>query len=305
MLDRLRRHGPLGVALAALVLLAAGCDDREEVAPEDRRLFLSASRTAVCPDIDDSANNDVALIATVFAEDGQTQENAPVTIVTDSTSPPIELQGVTDDRGQYRPVVNVTRPPEIWDWTATIENGETDTVRFLVPPYPLMAVTAPGTPVEVGETFPVEIQVTGACQVNRLDFELDYAEDADSDATGDFIDYVEGEFERGTLLEEDGDGTNENTFVNEQEMGETLRIEYGRIGEPEFGTSRSGLYLILTFEAKTPGRAVIRFESAVVTPSSLIGGSSRPFDLFDPPDGGPARVFNSFVEIVEASGESP
>lgn len=83
---------PAALAAGALVLLlATGCEDKETLRPEERRLALGTNFGPVaCASEPDSSNRQVAvvpLIATVFGQDGSLAQNVPVTFTMDAQGP--------------------------------------------------------------------------------------------------------------------------------------------------------------------------------------------------------------------------
>ena len=70
-------------AILAFALLAlTGCDDLEEIEPEDQRIQVGVFPAAVCPEGVAGVPGDgiVAVRATVYAGDGTTAEDSTVTL---------------------------------------------------------------------------------------------------------------------------------------------------------------------------------------------------------------------------------
>ncbi len=289
------------LAAAALLLAAAGCDEVRDLYPEEQRLFLSVSRTGVCPDLEDPSLNQVELIATVFGDDGQVQPGIPVTISSDSPATgPVVFEGETNENGQFRPTIEVTRPPDEYVFTASIENGQTSeaTVRVATPP--VVQVVATSAQVAVGEQVEIRIIMAGACDINGMDIEIDFGLDA-SDPAGprlDVLDFVPDSGQETGIFNFDFDGTNNvTTLTFGPESGERVRATYERI-DGDDGVTADGTYFTFMLEGKAPGRVLLSFSRADVWASELIGGRAMTWDLlaFDP-----VRALAASIEVVPAS----
>lgn len=296
-----------GALLAFFALGLGACDDRESIPLEEQRLFFTADRTDVCPSIEDGAENIVFLTATVFGIDGQVQQDAPVTITSpNAPGGPFPVIGTTNERGQFTLEYPIAIPSSqrIYDFSAAIENGETGDVKFFVPATPVAQVTAASGSVEVDEEIELFFLLSGPCQINGLDYLLDFSED-DSGNKIDRLDFVPGSQAEGLLLNADFDGTagNEKTeFVfTPDEVNERLRIQYRRLAsDPNFGTSLSGSYFSIKMKAKnSPGPVIIVLEDAIHTPSQKL--SPAVVDLENPIEGGDPRLIGIRINVVEAT----
>lgn len=294
---------PLFAMLAIAVLFFAGCDDKETIPLEEQRLFFTADRSAICPSIEDTSLNTVFLTATVFADDGQVQEGAPVRITTSNTSGgPTLIEGLTNERGQFVVEYPVVRPPVLYEFEASIENGATGSTRFFVPSTPILQVSAFEITVEKGQEIELPILVSGACAINGIDMTLEFGTDADGEPVNAFDYVVDSEVENG-FLNVDFDataGTPVTEFVVSPEANEKVNILYRNL-DPEFGISQDGTYftvaLLAREDAPTGDVIVVIGQPTRLIPSSKLGGPD--YDLFDPPEDDTPRVIGIRISITE------
>ncbi|GAB4225056.1 MAG: hypothetical protein Kow0062_27390 [Acidobacteriota bacterium] len=291
----------LAWAAAGLMLLAAGCDELQELAPEEQRLFLSTNRPSVCPDLQDPSLNQVELIATVFGNDGQVQPGVPVTITSDSPpTGPVTFEGETDGNGQFRPSIEVTRPPDEWLFSASIPNGQTSSASLPVALPPIIQVSPAAPQVAVGQEIEVRIVLAGTCDINGMDLEIDFGLDPD-DQSGprvDRLDFVPGSEQEAGLFNVDFDGTNNVTSLTVgPESNERVPARYERL-DPDDGITGDGTYFTFKLVGKAEGRVLLTFSRADVWASELIGGRAMTWDLLA---SDPTRAFGVAIEVVPAS----
>jgi hypothetical protein len=291
--------------MLALVALAApwttGCDTEEEIRRENQRLFLSATPELICPDVFNPELNQILVQATVFSDDGQVSTGTRVDIGTDSFAVPFEFTGETDDLGQVTTSIEATRPPTEINFFASIPDGDAATATVSTDVYPFMFLSASDSTLEVGDTVSITFNIANACGINRFVADLDYSIDPETGDSVDVLDFVPGEFRELEIFNSSSGGVETGeTIYAAQEVGESVRVEYG-IASPTAASYLTGSHLAIVFEAVNPGDVAIVFRSAVVTPSTLLGGTDFPYDLFSPPGGGDPLVTGIALSVAEPS----
>lgn len=333
--SRRLRFPTLVLLLAAALLAGSGCDEKEDVPPEDQRLFLSAIPSQTCPAIvlegnsyvlDESAEvSQFELVATVFADDGQVQEGVEVRI---ESEPAVgeSFTGETDDSGQVRFTAVAPRRDvggDFVDWTAFAANGEESETETTTGFFPFISMSPSGsTTIGCGEEFEVLVSVSLGCLVNAANVDF-YLEGADADGTlAENVGYL-GARRLGSLeFDEEMDGTNNaKSRIDDEVPGEgeirpvlstngNFNVNYFR-RDDDWGLTADAALYALTFRALEgdnciAGTATLVFAengSALVTPAEAIGGAAAVYDLWNPPNDAVERLGPGILFTL--TGETP
>lgn len=326
---RFARLAPPLVAAALLTILGlvAGCEDDVAVRPEDQRFALGASSSLLCPVLTTEAETaETQVVASVFAEDGQVVNNVGVTF---TLAGPLPAGSGFVDQDGTNVVSTVTIPTQIGRAVATLRVGRpepattTNEVLFSafpesnpalerdgsvnVPFPPLVVVSGPSGP-RVNTDFTVEISISGACNVRRLQGTLAW-DDSIVALQGSCTDLFDLPLiERGGFA--DGDGTitrgetslscsTENTDADAS--ADRLTFTYQRERRTTagtFGSNNNGSYLGVRFRAVAEGDASLAAPGdIVVTPATADGYDSAYATTID----GTSRTRVSTTTVLPAS----
>jgi hypothetical protein len=294
---RARRVLPLAAALlAASALLLTGCEDANDLAPEEQRIAVGASPVAVCPDPPAPSGapglGQSTIVATVFGDDGSVQEGLEVQL---SASRGVleETTLTTAATGQVDTTLSAPRSDEVPAVvTATTEGGATAEIQLEIPPTPGVRLSTANPSPRVGEqSLVLGFQIGAPCNVTELRFTLGYDPAV--------LDLSEREDGSGPVVEETG-AMNAATGsgdiptileVSEDEPNGSVRILYRRDDVPRTGVRSQQIrtFLILRFDVLAPGPAELRFERLQIIPL----------------DGRPYAIPSNLIQVPEIEGVEP
>ncbi len=284
---------PLGIV--ATMLLLAACEKSNPVQTSEAQIRVGATQTSLCPD-QKTRDASVKIVATVFAKDGQVAPDQAVDFATSAGSLS-EARVVSTAAGQAITTLTVPAGAGTVTVTATLGSGATSTATINVPTTPFVLFATNNSTPTKGVTFQLNTLISGACNVQRLAFDVSY------DPT--YFSFTRAD-ENGFLNDSNGDGTPINSELHtdvspDGTSGRNLvHVDYRRNDPAGTGRTSSSTVSVLSlvFDTEAEGSSNItvpRDPGVMLYPN--IGPAS--YDLYpDPSDTTKDRVSPQSLTIT-------
>ncbi len=192
---------PLGIV--ATMLLLAACEKANPVQSSEAQIRVGAVQSSLCPD-QKTRQASVSVVATVFAKDGQVAPDQAVDFTTSAGSLS-ETRVVSNAAGQALSVLTVPAGAGTVTVTATLASGSSAIATVDVPTTPFVLFRTNNAAPTKGVTYQMSALISGACNIQRIAFDLSY------DPTYFSFKQVD---ENGFLNDSNGDGTSINTALH-------------------------------------------------------------------------------------------